>query len=132
MRSRQIELRNVAGEVNPADLFTKQPISREKRMALTRLFDCEFRAGRPANVARTRATPGTKITTADVDWETQLIQEEYEAQEIMLSLDRPHMPHRAHSESSLNKCFGECLRGWLDDQERVAIVPCRRMSSCAS
>ena len=41
-------MRKVAGEVNPADLFTKQLPSKDKIHQLTALFGCEYRDGRSA------------------------------------------------------------------------------------
>ena len=65
VRSGQVDLRKIDGEVHPADLFTKHSISREKLMALTRLFGSEFRGGRAAGAAKTRTTPGNKTTMAE-------------------------------------------------------------------
>ena len=42
-------VRKVAGEVNPADLFTKHLPSKEKIHQLTALFGCEYREGRAAS-----------------------------------------------------------------------------------
>ena len=41
-------MRKVAGEVDPADLFTKHLPSRQKIHQLTALFGCECREGRSA------------------------------------------------------------------------------------
>jgi len=42
-------VRKVAGEVNPADLFTKHLPSKDKIHQLTALFGCEYREGRAAS-----------------------------------------------------------------------------------
>ena len=46
VRTGAIEVRRVRGDVNPADLFTKHLPSKDKIHQLTRLFGCEYRAGR--------------------------------------------------------------------------------------
>ena len=48
MRTGALSVRKVAGEVNPADLFTKHLPSRHTIHQLTALFGCECREGRPA------------------------------------------------------------------------------------
>ena len=47
VRRGDFELRKVAGEVNPADLFTKHLESQAKLDSLLKIFGCEFRGGRP-------------------------------------------------------------------------------------
>ena len=49
VRRKEIELRKVLGEMNPADLFTKHLPSREKIHQLIGLFGCEYREGRAAS-----------------------------------------------------------------------------------
>ena len=46
VRAGRIDLRKIAGEASPADLFTKHSISRERLVRLTGLFDCHCRSGR--------------------------------------------------------------------------------------
>ena len=46
VRTGAIEVRKVRGDVNPADLFTKHLPSKDKVHQLTKLFGCEYRAGR--------------------------------------------------------------------------------------
>ncbi len=41
VRSKRVDLRKVAGEVNLADLFTKHSLTRERLIGLTELFDLE-------------------------------------------------------------------------------------------
>ena len=48
VRTGAFAVRKVAGEVNPADLFTKHLPSKEKIHQLTALFGCEYREGRAA------------------------------------------------------------------------------------
>ena len=49
-RAGNIDLRKVAGEVGPADMFTKHSVSRDRLMSLVQLFECPFRTG-PADAA---------------------------------------------------------------------------------
>ena len=58
VREGAIELRKVKGDVNPADLFTKHLLSRERVLNLTTLFGCEFRTGRPSNAPQLRKEKG--------------------------------------------------------------------------
>ena len=54
VRSKAIELRKVRGEVNPADLFTKHLLSRERVEMLVQLFGCEYRGGRAESAPQLR------------------------------------------------------------------------------
>ena len=47
LRQRDLEIRKIAGESNPADLYTKHLESKEKIEQLLGLFGAEFREGRP-------------------------------------------------------------------------------------
>jgi hypothetical protein len=65
VRSGRVDLRKVAGEANPADLFTKHSLSRDRLMNLTTLFDCEFRGGRAESAPQTRTAASAKTTMAE-------------------------------------------------------------------
>ena len=67
VRSGRVDLRKIAGEVNPADLFTKHSLSRDRLMSLTGLFDCEFRGGRAASAPKTRTAASSKTTMAEAN-----------------------------------------------------------------
>ncbi len=54
VRARQVDLRKIAGDVNPAGMFTKHSLTREKLMSLAKLFDAEYRGGRAASAPQTR------------------------------------------------------------------------------
>ena len=45
LRTKAITAKKVRGEVNPADLFTKHLLSREKIHQLVSLFGCQYREG---------------------------------------------------------------------------------------
>jgi hypothetical protein len=64
VRSKRIDLRKVAGEVNPADIYTKHLPSRDKVTHLVGLMGCEFRDGRAESAPLTRTTETGKTTMA--------------------------------------------------------------------
>ena len=53
VRSKRLELKKVLGEENPADLFTKHSISRDRLEKLVGLFDCQFKGGRAESAPQT-------------------------------------------------------------------------------
>ena len=67
VRSRRFELKKVLGEENPADLFTKHSLSKERLEKLVELFDCQFREGRAASAPAMRTGASDKQTIADAD-----------------------------------------------------------------
>ena len=69
VRSKDVDLRKVPGEANPADIFTKHSLTREKLMELTKLFASEYRGGRAESAAKTRTTAGNKATMSRADEE---------------------------------------------------------------
>ena len=54
VRSSCVQLKKVHGKKNPADILTKQSISRDKPEKLDKLYDCEFRDGWLATAPATR------------------------------------------------------------------------------
>jgi hypothetical protein len=64
VRSGRLTLHKVAGEINPADVFTKHMPSRDKLAQLMRLFGCKYMDGRPASAPAIREGAGTKATMA--------------------------------------------------------------------
>ena len=67
LRRREFQLLKVAGESNPADLFTKHLESRAKLDQLTALFHCKFMEGRPATAPAVRQIGAKKKQEADVN-----------------------------------------------------------------
>ena len=67
VRCRRIDLRKVHGDVNPADIFTKHAITRDRLMKLVNLFDCAFLSWRAESAPQVRASPGTRVTMADAN-----------------------------------------------------------------
>jgi len=80
VRSRRIDLRKIAGEENPADLFTKHLVSRDKVAQLVCLIGCKFLEGRAASAPMTRRGESGRRTIADADAN-------------LLAGDRARMPH---------------------------------------
>ena len=58
VRSGELEIRKVRGEVNPADLFTKHLSSEERVTELLRLFGCRFADGRASSAPQLRREVG--------------------------------------------------------------------------
>ena len=58
VRSGELEIRKVRGEVNPADLFTKHLSSEERVTELLRLFGCRFVDGRASSAPKLRREVG--------------------------------------------------------------------------
>ncbi len=79
------------GEQNPADLFTKHMITRDKMAGLVRMLGCHYRGGRAETAPLTRTTPTGRTTMAEAD--TNAI-------EINNT-----MPHLAHSPEELDRKF---------------------------
>ena len=67
VRSKRLNLKKVPGTANPADIFTKHSLGREKLLELVELFDCRFTAGRAATAPALRTGTGVKTTMADFD-----------------------------------------------------------------
>ena len=61
IRNQDFALYKVAGEDNPADLFTKAGLSQERIRSLLTALGCEFRAGRAASAPALRQEGGTKL-----------------------------------------------------------------------
>jgi hypothetical protein len=97
VRSRRLELRKVDGEANPADLFTKHSLSRERLGKLVSLFDCQFRSGRAESAPQTRASPIKRTTMAEA---LTVQEEEASVREELQSLV---MPHRIYSAMELDE-----------------------------
>ena len=101
IRTGAVDLRKVAGETNPADLFTKHSLTREKLMSLTGLFDSEFRGGRADSAAKTRTTHGSKVTMAEADVEAlvELLAMEDQSRSDLI------MPHNVYEADLLDSLY---------------------------
>jgi len=67
VRCGRFELRKVDGEQNPADLFIKHMVTREKLAALVKMLGCEYRGGRAASAPLTRTTTTGRTTIAEAE-----------------------------------------------------------------
>ena len=76
LRRKEFELRKIAGEENPADLFTKHLESAAKLKQLIGLFNCEFAAGRAKSAPSLKraATADGKPTASDSEQAVHLTQ----------------------------------------------------------
>ena len=93
VRTGTIDLRKVLGEVNPADLFTKHSLSRERLIKLVGLFDCRFRGGRADAAPKTRVEATERATMADMNGVST--DEEQD----------PFMPHTTLPQDELDRYF---------------------------
>ena len=84
-------MRKVDGEQNPADLFTKHMITRDKMAGLVRMLGCHYRGGRAETAPMTRTTSTGRTTMAEADANA-------------IELDSV-MPHLAHSPEELDHKF---------------------------
>ena len=64
VRLGRVDLRKVAGEVNPADLLTKHSLSRDRMEKLVALHGCEYIDGRAESAPLTRGGTSDKTTMA--------------------------------------------------------------------
>ena len=67
VRTGRVDLRKVLGDVNPADLFTKHSLSRERLKKLVSIFNCHFYSGRAAAAPLLRKEASGKKTISDAD-----------------------------------------------------------------
>ena len=67
VRCKRIEVKKIAGECNPADLFTKHSLSADRVRALVELQSYDFRGGRAASAPQTRKTATGKIDISEAD-----------------------------------------------------------------
>ncbi len=64
MRLGRVDLRKVAGEVNPADLFTKHSLSRQRLEQLVELHGCKYIGGRASTAPLAKTGASNKATMA--------------------------------------------------------------------
>ena len=62
VRTGRVDLRKVAGEVNPADLFTKHSLSQLRLEELVALHGCKYLGGRAESAPLTRTGVSSKTT----------------------------------------------------------------------
>ena len=105
VRSKRLELKKVAGTSNPADLFTKHSLTREKVLELVQLFDCKFATGRAASAPALRKEAGTKRTMASYEEPTLNNLETDDANNAENNPDDNQpcfLPHKQHTRAELN------------------------------
>ena len=64
VRLGRVDLRKVAGEVNPADLFTKHSLSRQRLEQLVELHGCKYIGGRASTAPLAKTGASNKATMA--------------------------------------------------------------------
>ena len=64
VRLGRVDLRKIAGEVNPADLFTKHTFSRQRLEQLVELHGCKYLGGRASAAPLAKTGASNKATMA--------------------------------------------------------------------
>ena len=127
IRTGALAVRKGAGEVNPADLFTKHLPSKEKIHQLTALFGCEYREGRAASapLLRPHGVDGHQDgNLSEVDPLPSFTFAEAEVHGIKVL---PHM----HRECDIDRMFPRIeavpetanSRDWITESEDPAVGP---------
>ena len=96
VRCRRVDLRKISGDVNPADIFTKHAISRERLAKLMVLFEGDFRGGRAESAPKMRAGLGTRTTLAEAN---TVGQDDHDGPAD------PIMPHRNMSQQQFDATY---------------------------
>ena len=108
VRTGRVAIKKVHGEANPADIFTKHSLTRDRLRKLTELFDCHYRDGRAATAPLLRKSKTTSVKIAEADLpqgEILKVSDANEWAEDVLDPDRepassePCLPH-LHMRSS--------------------------------
>ena len=73
VRLGRVDLRKVAGEVNPADLFTRHSLSQLRLEELVALHGCKYLEGRAESAPLTRTGASSKVTMAWADKELSAV-----------------------------------------------------------
>ena len=74
VRLGKVDLRKIAGEVNPADLLTKHSLSRMRLEKLVELHGCRYLGGRAKSAPQTRRAAPGRVTMAAADIELNSVQ----------------------------------------------------------
>jgi hypothetical protein len=98
VRQKRIDLRKIAGERNPADIFTKHSLTREKLGSLISLFSCHYSSGRAetAPLLRTHETEKATMASYGNKLEVNVVKDNDDENE-------PIMPHRVFNQESLDR-----------------------------
>ncbi len=97
VRLRRVDLRKVAGELNPADLMTKHSLGRERLEKLVTLHGCKYLDGRAETAPLLRHGSTDRTTTASADRAVDAIDIE--------SVEDPIMPHLTHHDHDLDTLY---------------------------
>ena len=129
VRRKDIELRKIRGEMNPADLFTKHLPGEDKIKSLVKLLSCEFREGRAATAPKLRdegAGPTQELLAVDEYFiqheEKTFPAVEYEGEFVVEAYAHTHdlLPH-LHKE--LESLFPRAVAK-EEEQEGEDVTPC--------
>jgi hypothetical protein len=99
----------VAGETNPADIYTKHLPTRDKLVQLVGLMGCTYRGGRAEAAPLTRTADTGKTTIAEADLNVCSVYE-----------PRASMPHLDFNEHDLDRQFPTlCVPQEIDDDNET-------------
>jgi len=104
VRQKRIDLRKVLGEKNPADIFTKHSLTRERLSKLVSQFACHFAGGRPESAPQLRTHESAKKTMAGT---ITGCDDDYSDNELctVTQDDEPEMPHLVYDDDALEERF---------------------------
>jgi len=102
-RTGKVEIRKVAGLVNPADLLTKYSLAKERISELIRLLGCYFGEGRPVQAPALREGQVQRLTMAEAE------QQGLTAAITEAELGMPIMPHLSLSCEQLDDLYPAML-----------------------
>ncbi len=92
VRTGRVDLRQIDGEENPADLLTKHSLTRARMLKLVDLFGCRYLGGRAETAPKLRTGDSSRLTMADAGKEIgTTCEDDY----------LPIMPHLIHGEEEL-------------------------------
>jgi hypothetical protein len=96
VRLGRVDLRKVAGEVNPADLFTKHSLSRQRLEQLVELHGCRYIGGRASTAPLAKTGASNKATMAS---DGRIVGA------VVTDGEDPIMPHLDLSPSELDRLY---------------------------
>ena len=140
VRNKEIDLRKVRGEVNPADVFTKHLTSQERIESLMKLFGCEFRGGRPAGapqLKREKAEGMGELNVHEDDFyhaemhDPDVLPHEYNNDDIEKLFPRAIAPPTEEDEEELSRQAEE-KRAWDIGRPRVHVSVASSAAPAAS
>ena len=105
VRLGRVDLGKVAGEANPADLFTKHSLSRQRMEMLVELHGCKYLGGRAATAPQAKTGASNKTTMASEGGAVNAMNAEIVETVSAEGSEVPEMPHLTLSPEELDRQF---------------------------